>query len=238
MVVLKKAWRLWARSWLRYGGPRPLGKLATRVASLGVDPYRGLYTLAQISPSGYFAPSAEVINVDLRLGKHVLVGDRVVIARWLANPDERNRAGSGADPNAEYIELGDRVHINRETNLEVLDGGSISIGFATKIQTRCLFISGVEPIRIGPQVQIAPMCAFFSYDHGMAKDQPMNRQPLTSKGPIVIEEDVWIGLGVTVLSGVTIGRGAVVGAGAVVTRDIPANAIAAGLPARVVKYRE
>jgi acetyltransferase-like isoleucine patch superfamily enzyme len=52
-----------------------------------------------------------------------------------------------------------------------------------------------------------------------------------------LEDDVWLGLGVAVLEGVRIGRGAVIGAGAVVTRDIPAYAIAIGVPARVVRFR-
>lgn len=237
MRITQKASRAWARFWLRYGGPGPFGKIATHIASVGVDPYRGRYALAYLSPAGYFAPSAEVVNIDLRLGKHVLVGDRVVIARWSARRKNGRTAGNEASSVTEYVELGDRVHINRESNLEILDGGSISVGFETKIQTRCLFISAVEPIRVGSNVQIAPLCCFFSYDHGIAKGETMNRQPLSSKGPIIVEEDVWIGVGATVLSGVTIGRGAVIGAGSVVTRDIPPNAIAAGLPARVVKYR-
>ena len=62
-------------------------------------------------------------------------------------------------------------------------------------------------------------------------------QPLASKGPIVIEDDAWLGLGVIVLDGVTIGRGAVIGAGAVVTGDVPPYAIAVGVPARVVGSR-
>lgn len=58
-----------------------------------------------------------------------------------------------------------------------------------------------------------------------------------SKGNIVIEDDVWIGYGVTVLSGVHIGQGAVVAAGAVVTKNVPPYAIVGGVPAKVIKYR-
>lgn len=57
------------------------------------------------------------------------------------------------------------------------------------------------------------------------------------KGDIIVGDDVWIGYGATVLSGVHIGQGAVIAAGAVVTKDIPPYAVAAGVPARVVKYR-
>lgn len=59
----------------------------------------------------------------------------------------------------------------------------------------------------------------------------------TSKGPIIIEDDVWIGDRATILSGVHIGQGAVIAAGAVVTRDIPAYAIAGGVPCKVIKFR-
>jgi len=59
----------------------------------------------------------------------------------------------------------------------------------------------------------------------------------STKGDVVIGNDVWIGFGVTVLSGVTVGDGAAVGARSVVTRDIPPYAIAAGNPARVIRYR-
>ena len=60
---------------------------------------------------------------------------------------------------------------------------------------------------------------------------------MQTKGGIVIEDDVWLGFGVIVLDGVRIGKGAVIGAGAVVTKDIPEGAIAAGIPARVIKMR-
>ena len=61
-------------------------------------------------------------------------------------------------------------------------------------------------------------------------------QPATTEA-VVIGRDVWIGRGVAILKGVHIGDGAVIGANAVVTSDIPPEAIAVGIPARVIKYR-
>lgn len=58
-----------------------------------------------------------------------------------------------------------------------------------------------------------------------------------SKGPIVIGNDVWIGMDSMILSGVTIGQGAVIAAGSVVTKDVPPYAIVGGNPAKVIKYR-
>jgi acetyltransferase-like isoleucine patch superfamily enzyme len=95
----------------------------------------------------------------------------------------------------------------------------------------------MAPIKIGQRVDIAPYCAFYPYSHGMSEGQIIRRQPLQTKGGIVIEDDAWLGVGVIVLDGVRIGKGAVVGAGAVVTKDLPANSVCSGVPARVVKMR-
>ena len=69
----------------------------------------------------------------------------------------------------------------------------------------------------------------------MELDIAPNLRPLTSKGPIIIEDNVWIGEMVCILSGVSIGKGAIIAAGSVVTKDIPAYTIAAGIPAKVIK---
>ncbi|WP_308462078.1 CatB-related O-acetyltransferase [Mesorhizobium sp. INR15] len=60
---------------------------------------------------------------------------------------------------------------------------------------------------------------------------------LSSKGPIRIGNDVWIGRRAIILSGVTIGDGAVIGAGAVVSKDVPPYAVVVGNPAALVRYR-
>lgn len=213
--------RRWRVFWLQRSGYGWWGRIGTRLASCGVGRYRGQAMLAWMTPKGYTAPDAE-INLDLRRGLHVLVGERAVILR---------SSGDG------FVELQDGVQINRDCSMEIFEGGSITIGQQVAMQRGCVLVAAVQPIIIGRRVQIASYCAFFSYDHGTAPDREINAQPLASKGPIIIREDSWLGTGVTVLSGVTIGCGAVIGAGSVVICDIPDNAIAAGSPARVIKYR-
>lgn len=199
------------------------GRLATRLAALLAEPYKRRVALAHRYPQGFIAPSAAVAAGDVRLGPHVFIGDRVVIYR---------------KPEGGPIEIGERAEIHSDTIIEIGLGGSLTIGSRTGIQPRCQFCSFVEPIRIGRGVQIAAGCAFYSYDHGIEPGELIMDQPLTSKGPIIIEDDAWLGYGAIVLSGVRIGKGAVVGAGAVVTQSIPDGAIAVGVPARVVKMRE
>ena len=66
-------------------------------------------------------------------------------------------------------------------------------------------------------------------------DLAPNLRPLTSKGPIIIEDNVWIGEMVCILSGVHIGKGAIIAAGSVVTKNVPPYTIVAGVPAKIVK---
>ncbi len=101
---------------------------------------------------------------------------------------------------------------------------------------RYTMIDAHESISIGPECMIGPHCYITDGDHGMEVNIPVGKQAMIT-APVVLEEGVWLGAGVKVLKGVTIGRNAVVGAGAVVTKNIPPNAIAVGIPAKEIGYK-
>lgn len=103
-----------------------------------------------------------------------------------------------------------------------------------------------ERVVIGNYCSIGPECVFLT--GGEHRYDGLSTYPFriklglcdnesVSRGPIVLEDDVWLGFRVTVMSGVTIGKGAVVAAGAVVTKDVPPYAIVGGVPAKLIKYR-
>lgn len=211
----------WAGFWMLFAGRGLVGQIATRLAGLFSPPYKGRRYLARLNDQGYCSPSAAIGCRHLITGKHVFVGDRVTI--YEADEGE--------------VRIGDRVAIHQDTVIQVGEGGRVQIGADTHIQPRCYLSAQKGSLTIGSNVQIASNCAFYPYDHGMAAGELMRRQPLRTKGGIVIGDDVWLGYGVIVLDGVRIGSGAVIGAGAVVTRDVPAEAIAVGTPARVIGKR-
>jgi acetyltransferase-like isoleucine patch superfamily enzyme len=176
-----------------------------------------------MSPAGFVASSATRYHPDIRLGQHIFIAEKVV----LFSPD-----GSGR------IDLGNRVHVYQDTFLETAEGGEIHIGSDTGIHARCQLMAYKGSIRIGCGVAIAHGCGLYPSDHGIELGRPIRSQPLTTKGSIEIGDEAWLGAGVMVLSGVRIGSGAVIAAGSVVMRDVPDNAIAAGVPARVIGARQ
>ena len=91
----------------------------------------------------------------------------------------------------------------------------------------------VAPITIGDDVQIGPNVQLLTPTHPV--EAGPRRDKWESAAPITIGDNVWLGGGAIVLAGVTIGDNTVVGAGAVVTRDLPADVVAVGNPARVVR---
>ncbi|MET9022439.1 acyltransferase [Actinopolymorpha sp. NPDC004070] len=91
-------------------------------------------------------------------------------------------------------------------------------------------------VRMGDQVRIGAHTSLLGFNHSIAPDRPVCKQPTTSKG-ITIGNDVWIGSHVVVLDGVHVGDHAVLGAGAVVTKDVPAWAVVGGNPARQIRDR-
>jgi len=212
----------WRGFWLGRAGARGFGRFAARIACRKTAPHHQRAFLADLTPRGFVDPDAVVTHSDLRLGANVFIGGNVMIS---------------AAPEGGAVELEDRVQLYGNTFIDTGAGGCLHIGADTHIQPGCHIHAHVSDIRIGSEVEIAAGCALYSYDHGIESGTPIMRQALTSKGPIVIGDGVWLGHGVTVLQGVTIGSGAVIAAGAVVTRDVPENAIAAGVPARVIGFR-
>ena len=89
------------------------------------------------------------------------------------------------------------------------------------------------PIRLGRNVQVGPSAQLYAAHHPLNATERIAGPELAS--PITVEENVWIGGGAILCPGVTIGRNAVVGAGSVVTRDIPADVVAAGNPCRIIR---
>ena len=115
-------------------------------------------------------------------------------------------------------------------------GGGISIGRDSYVGPHSVLF-GAGSILIGDKVALGPEVVVTSHGHTFADvGSPILDQP-TIFEPVVIEDDVYVGAGSIILHGVTIGRGAVIGAGAVVSKDIPAGAVALGVPARVVRTR-
>lgn len=204
--------------------PLPLvGGLFLRLACQLTGPYKARRQIIGLTGRTFISPYADIHCSRLSLGERVFIDDDVTLYT--------HRDGG-------EVRIGPESSLQRHTILELAQGGDIFIGRNTHIQAGCHLTAALGSIRIGDDVQLAPRCALYPYQHGHGDlAQAMCWQPITSKGDIVIEDDVWLGVGAIVLDGVTIGRGAIVGAGAVVTASIPPYAIAVGAPARVVGQR-
>lgn len=207
---------------MRFAGPGVLGRTACWIAGAFSPPFYGRVPLATYGTRGYFAPSATLSHSRATYGRNVFIGDRVLIYE---------------DRGAGTVELGSGVHLHCDVTIQTGEGGSVKIGDDTHVQPRCQFSAYRGTTIIGRRVEIAPNCAFYPYDHSMDVATPIRQQPLQTHGGIVVEDDAWLGFGVVVLDGVRIGKGAVIGAGSVVTSNVPDNAIAMGVPARVMKSR-
>lgn len=111
------------------------------------------------------------------------------------------------------IEIGDRTWIGKNSSIAAIYG-----------------------VSIGKDVLFAGYVHITDHSHGYElPDLPITKQKLISKGPVIIEDQCWLGYSCEILSGVHIGRHSVVAARAVVTKDVPAYSIVAGNPAKIIK---
>lgn len=144
-----------------------------------------------------------------------------------------------------YITLGKFVSFGKRAIVAAWDivtnnnSPEIIIGDNTTIGDDC-FITASNSIKIGNNVLIAQKVTITDNSHGlMTNRDEFNLHPSSrtvfSKGPVVIEDNVWISDKVTICPNVSIGRGAIIGANSVVTKDVPPYSIVAGTPAKLIK---
>ena len=163
----------------------------------------------------------------------------------------KKRLGRGADfsigenivmNNPQCVFLGDKVGIGANTffgpvtsYMGVAYNPKIIIGDGTWVGKNCS-IAAINKVEIGKNVLFAGYVHITDHSHGYEDvTKPMSVQRLTSKGPVIIEDDCWLGFSCEILSGVHIGKHCVVAARAVVTKDVPAYSVVAGNPAKVIK---
>lgn len=147
----------------------------------------------------------------------------------------------------EYIEIGDNFRGGNNLSLECWDSYRHSdkqytpkliignnITFTSDTQISCL-----DKVVIGDNCLFGRYVYISDNSHGKNDysdlDTPPLERELSSKGPVIIGKNVWIGRCSTILSGVTIGDNAIIGANSVVNKDVPSNVIVAGVPAKIVK---
>ena len=137
---------------------------------------------------------------------------------------------------ARLASIGDNTVV-RETAM-LRQPENIRIGSCSHINHYCcIWASPNAKISIGDNGLMGPGVKIFSSNHGIERNTPMREQSYIEKD-VTIGDDVWIGANCVIVAGITIGNGAMIAAGSVVTKDIPEYAIAGGVPAKVLRYRE
>lgn len=147
--------------------------------------------------------------------------------------------------NPEFMEFGDGFGAKERFRIQAIlnyEGQkflpNIKIGknvvFNTDIHIGC-----VDKVEIGDNCLFASRIYITDHDHGATNLESLKLTPvkrkLTSKGPVIIKDNVWIGEGVAILSGVTIGENCIIATNAVVTKSFPPNVIIGGIPAKIIK---
>jgi acetyltransferase-like isoleucine patch superfamily enzyme len=144
-----------------------------------------------------------------------------------------------------YISIGDNFNVRKDFKLRahqeyenIIFSPVIIIGDNFYAGTQS-YISIIGKLVLGNNVTLASRVTIIDHAHGKSDysdiEIPVMKRELSIKGPIIIEDNVWICEGAVILSGITIGKNSIIAANAVVTKNVSSNSIVAGVPARVVK---
>lgn len=159
---------------------------------------------------------------------HIELAKRLAFARGVMHGNVLQMLDEGR------LEIGPHAYFEPGVWL-TSDAGRISIGGGTLMNLNVM-VAAVDAVTIGEHCMIANGCLITDGNHRFDDPvKPVPWQGFTSKGPVTIGDNVWLGANVVVTSGVTIGRRSVIGANSVVVTDVPEFSIAAGAPARVLK---
>jgi len=152
--------------------------------------------------------------------------------------DIRGDASVTIEDNVTLNSCNREYHVNMHSPVKLYadrDGAKIHIGNNTRIHGTC--IHAYQYVKIGDNCLIAANTQIFDgHGHDVSFDNAANRTKTEGGAePIIIEDDVWIGINCIILGGVTIGKGSIVAAGSVVTKNIPEFVIAGGNPAKLIR---
>jgi acetyltransferase-like isoleucine patch superfamily enzyme len=175
---------------------------------------------------GYVALIARLMILKLRFGRRLQTDGLCFICPGVKleiGPEATLKIGRWA-----WLGHGCKVRVHE---------GEVSIGAKTVIGQECT-ISAFRHVSIGRECIIADRVMMIDFDHGVTEvERPIRAQGIY-KRDIDVGHNVWIGYGACILRGVTVGENAIIGTSAVLTRSIPANAVAGGVPARVIRMRD
>lgn len=161
----------------------------------------------------------------ISLGRSVIIDAGVVI-------DARTGTSKSC-----MVSMGDNTFIGAYTMI-LAKGGDITLGSGVNVSSSAR-IASEGPIEIGDSVLISSYCYIGPGNHRFdSLDIPIVEQGMEEAKGVSIGSNCWIGARATILDGVKIGENAIIGAHSLVKEDVPANAIVAGTPAKVIKYRK
>ena len=225
----RPSWRAYADLVVGEGGLLALLRYELVVGVLGTVPGAlGLALRKAFYPSVLGSVGRNVVfgrNVVIRHGGKIHIGSGVIVDDGCVL-DAKGDGGS-------RILIGGGVFVGRNTIVYTKGGGVVELGDDVNVGANCTLYAK-NRLSVGAGTLIAAYCHLMSggqYDYRSAT--PLHEQDSVSRGPTTIGPGCWLGSKVVVQDNVSVGAGTVIGTGAVVTEDVPAEAVAMGVPARV-----
>ena len=173
-----------------------------------------------LSGENYIALDKELVQYRIRAKKLL---HKINVTEYWVNKNTRKLIAELLS-NSKHV-----VHIEPPFHCDY--GYNIECGENVFFNVNCVVLD-VAKVKIGSNVLFGPSVQLYTATHPLDK---IERRTVESAKPITIGDDCWIGGQVVICPGVTIGSGSVIGAGSVVTKDIPANTLAVGNPAKVIR---